>query len=345
MVLKAKAILLVGLMLLGEGAAARVYTLKFATLAPEGSTWMNLISQWARGVEGRSQGRIRVKIYPGGVSGDEPDMLRKIRFGQLHGAALTGFGVGQIYPPARVLEMPFLFRDYDEIDYVRERLTPEFRPRLREHGFELLGMTEVGIVRFFSKAPIRSLADLKGRRIWLWAGDPLAQAFFKASGLSPIPLSITEVFTSLSTGLIDTVYSPPLAAIAMQWFTKTPYMTETAMGNSIGALVIANRFFRRLPEDLRALLVDTGEQTAVQMAEASQRDNIKSLRVLKDYGIEFVQWRSQDMHQLLKTRDRAATALAKQGYIPGELYDRVSAMLDKYRAQQGAGGTDAASAQ
>jgi TRAP-type C4-dicarboxylate transport system substrate-binding protein len=343
-VLNAKAILLVALMLLAQGASARVYTLKFATLAPEGSTWMNLIAEWAQGVEARSQGRIRLKIYPGGVSGDEPDMLRKIRFGQLHGAALTGFGVGKIYPPTRVLEMPFLFRDYAEIDYVRERLTPDFRPKLREHGFELLGMTEVGIVRFFSKAPIRSLADLRGRRIWLWAGDPLAQAFFTASGLSPIPLSITEVFTSLSTGLIDTVYSPPLAAIAMQWFTKTHYMTETAMGNSIGALVIANRFFNRLPEDLRSLLVETGEETALKMAEASQRDNIKSLDVLKDYGIEFVQWREDDMHQLLETRDRAASALAKQGYIPAQLYDRVSAMLEKYRAAQGADSRDAASA-
>ncbi|MDH5513172.1 MAG: TRAP transporter substrate-binding protein DctP, partial [Gammaproteobacteria bacterium] len=168
--------------------ADETYVLKFATLAPQGSTWMNIIEDWAGKVEAESKGRLKFKLYPGGVSGDEPDVLRKIRFGQLHGAAMTGHGIGHIYSPVRVLEIPFLFRSYDEVDHVRARLMPEIRAGFRENGFELIGWMEVGFIQLFSQEPIYSLEDMRKRRIWLWQGDPLGKAFFAASGISPVPL-------------------------------------------------------------------------------------------------------------------------------------------------------------
>ena len=137
------------------------YTLKFATLAPQGSTWMNIITDWSKQVEKESQGRLRFKLYPGGVSGDEPDVLRKIRFGQLHGAALTGHGIGQIYSPARIFEIPYLFRDVQEIDAVRAQFMPELEAGFRKNDYELLGWMEMGFLRFFSKHPIPTLNDLK----------------------------------------------------------------------------------------------------------------------------------------------------------------------------------------
>ncbi len=317
---------------LDTAAAGQGHVLRFATLAPEGSAWMERIAEWAGEVAARSQGRLRLKIYPGGVSGDEAEMLRKIGHGRLQGAALTGIGIGEIYSPARVLEMPFLLRDYEEIDHVRRRLLAELRAGFRGRGFELLGLTEVGINQFYSKAPVRSLADLRERRVWLCAGDPLAKAFLSVADLNPVIMPITEVFKGLSTGRIDTVYSPPLAAIALQWFTQTRYVTEMAMGNSIGALVIATRFFDDLPEDLQSVLRSSGEQAAERMAQGSRQENRRSLEVLKDYGLRFVQWREDDLQQVLQTRDRAAALLAEQGYIPAELYRRVRAMLEVYRA-------------
>ncbi len=320
------------LLLLQPGAWARdAYVLKFATLAPEGSTWMNIITDWAKQVETESQNRLRFKLYPGGVAGDEPDVLRKVRFGQLHGTAVAGQGIGLIYSPARVLEIPFLFQDYGEIDYVRERLMPELRPGFREHGFELISWIEVGFVRFFSKSPIRSIEDMRKRHIWLWQGDPLAEAFFEVSELAPIPLSITEVFTSLSTGLIDTVYAPPLAAIAMQWFTKTRYVTDVAMGNGIGGLVIATRFFKKLPDDLQALLLETGHETGERLIRETREDNEKSVSVLKDNGLEFVPWETGDEERVIDLRDRAAAVLAEKDYIPASLFERVRTMLEDYR--------------
>ena len=311
------------------------YVIKFASLAPAGSTWMNVINEWAGKVDKESHGRLKFKFYPGGVSGDEPDMLRKIRFGQLHGAAITGHGIGAIYSPTRVLEMPFLFRNYEEVDYVRAKLMPEIRAGFRKNDYELLGWMEVGFIRFFSRTPIQSLDDLKKHRIWLWQGDPLGIAFFNASGISPVPLPITEVFTSLSTGLVDTVIAPPLGAIALQWFTKTPYMTEIPMADGIGGLVIAGKFFNNLPKDLQELLLRTGNETSEKLLVETRKDNEKSLDVLKKHGVTFtLGWKDVKEAEVFRIRDQAAADLAKSGYIPAEVYERARKALNEYREKK-----------
>lgn len=330
--LRSLAILMMTLTVTATWAAERPHTLKFATLAPPGSTWMNIIEAWAREVEERSEGRLVFKLYPGGVQGDEPDVLRKIRFRQLDGAALTGYGIGSIHSPARVLEMPFVFRSYDEIDHVRAHLMPQLEAGFRAGGFELLGWMEVGWVRLFSQHPIASLDELQRRRVWLWQGDPLGQAWFEASGVSPVPLSITDVFNSLSTGLIDTVYCTPLAALALQWFTKTDYMTDIPMANGIGALVVSSRFYEDLPDDLRRLLKETGDAAGQRLIAATRADNARSLEVLREEGLQIVLGpQDVDMDEVLAMRDRAAARLADSDYIPQAVFDRTWALLETYR--------------
>ena len=315
--------------------SAAEFTLKFATLAPAGSTWMNLLEEWGRSVHERSNGRLEFKFYPGGVQGDEPDVLKKIRFGQLHGGAFTGYGIGQMYSPARVLEMPFLFDNYAEIDHVRAQLMPEFEAGFQDRGYRLLGWMEVGFVYFFSQQPVDNFDDLKKRRIWLWQGDALGEAMFRAGELAPVPLSITDVFTSLSTGLIDTVYCTPLASIALQWFTKTQYVADLPLTNGIGALVVSNKFFDGLPPDLQAVLTETGHVAGEKLIAATRIDNDKSLDVLKQEGLKFVMPPEQiDRAELLRMRDAAAAELTASGYIPEDLYKRTWEHLKKYRAQQ-----------
>lgn len=328
--------LLLALLLLAavppSGHAATRYTLKFATLAPPGSTWMNILEDWGRTVSERSGGRLAFKFYPGGVQGDEPDVIRKMRFNQLQGAALTGYGIGQIYSPPRILEVPFLFRDYAEIDHVRAQFMPEFEQGFREHGYELLGWMEVGFVYFFSQKPITSFDDLRKLRIWMWQGDPLGEAMFRASGLSPVPLSITDVFTSLSTGLIDTVYCTPLASIALQWFTKVDYVTNLPMANGIGGLLVSRRFFDRLPPDLQQLLRETGAETSRELIRQTRIDNERSLEVLREEGLQFVFDPEQvDQAELERMRDQAAAQLTADSYIPGPLFERTRALLENYR--------------
>ena len=317
--------------------AAPEYLIKFATLAPAGSTWMNLLQDWDSELRRRSDGRIGFKFYPGGVQGDEPEVLKKMRFHQLQGGAFTGYGIGRMYSPARVMELPFLFRDTGEIDYVRSQFDAQFRKGFEAAGYELLGWMEVGFVHMFSTRPLHSLDDMKSRRVWLWQGDPLGQAFFDASGISPVPLSIVDVYTSLSTGLIDTVYAPPLGAIALQWFTRTPYVSSVPLTNGMGALVVSKPFFDSLPDDLQSLLLETGRSTGDRLIAATRTDNRKSLDTLREYGVKFVEPGAGMSEQvLLDLRDRAAAELVKSGYIPAAVYDRTRDLLKQYRATHGA---------
>jgi TRAP-type C4-dicarboxylate transport system substrate-binding protein len=316
------------------------YLLKFATLAPPGSAWMNLLEEWGENVRTRSKGRLKFKFYPGGVQGDEPEVLKKMRFNQLQGGAFTGYGIGRIYSPARVMELPFLFRDFGEIDHVRAHFMPEFRKGFRNNGYELVGWMEVGFVHMFSKQPINSLEDMKSRRVWLWQGDPLGQAFFKASGISPIPLSIVDVYTSLSTGLIDTVYAPPLGALALQWFTKTKYVSSISLTNGMGGLIVTRRFFDRLPAELQTILRESGEETGEKLVAATRIDNEKALVEIKQRGMIFVEpGEGMSQSDLRDIRDRAAAQLVESDYLPSAVFEKTRALLEQYRAGQHSGNT------
>ncbi|VAX12487.1 TRAP-type C4-dicarboxylate transport system, periplasmic component [hydrothermal vent metagenome] len=335
--------LLILLLALSFNSVARDrWVFKFATLIPPDTAWMKEIDRWAAEVARESQGRLKFKIYPGGIMGDEPDVLRKIRSRQLQGAFFTGYGIGHIYSPARVLEMPFLFKNTDESDYVRDRLMPEIERGFRKHGFELLGWPELGFIHFFSKYPIRSLAELKTRHIWLWQGDPMGEAFVKVAGVAPIPLSIMDVYMQLSAkhGSIDTVYNSPFGALALQWYTKLKYATNISMTNGIGSLVVSNRFFNSLPPDLQALLKRTGKITGQHITAIERRDNQESIAQLKQSGIKFMwDWNEKEFKELLSLRDQAAKIMADSGYIPHEYFARTRKMLEAFRARKAASGT------
>jgi len=311
------------------------YIIKFATLAPPGTAWMNLLEEWGENVKTRSNGRLAFKFYPGGVQGDEPEVLKKMRFNQLQGGAFTGYGIGRMYSPARVMELPFLFRNVEEIDHVRAQFMPEFKKGFRDNGYELVGWMEVGFVHMFSNQPIRSLEEMKSRRVWLWQGDPIGQAFFKASGISPIPLSIVDVYTSLSTGLIDTAYAPPLGAIALQWFTKTKYVSSISLTNGMGGLIVSRRFFDRLPADLQAILRESGEEAGEKLVTATRIDNDKALDELKQRGMIFVEpGEGMGEADLLAIRDRAAAQLVESDYLPSALFEKTRSLLEQYRSGQ-----------
>ncbi|MBE9559845.1 MAG: TRAP transporter substrate-binding protein DctP [Proteobacteria bacterium] len=314
--------------------AQQVYTLKFATLMPTGTAWSKLMDDWVKEIEDKSKGRIKVKMYSGGVMGDEPDVLRKIRKGQLHGGLFTGYGIGRIYSPARVLEMPFLFKSVDESDYVREQMMPDIEAGFRKSGFELLGWPEVGFIHFFSTRRITSVDDIRDLRIWLWQGDPLGEAFFKAAGIDPIPLSIMDVYTQLSAkhGSIDTVYTSTFGAIALQWYSKLKYATHIPLTNAIGGVIVSNRFYNKLPADLQQLLKTTGKKMGDDIRLNAREENRKSIGLLEKNGIEFMfDWDEVNMDEILKIRDDAALYLEQTDYIPAEMFAKTKKMLTDYR--------------
>ncbi len=316
--------------------AEKVYTLKFATLLPTGTSWTKTLDNWVKDIEQKSGGRLKFKVYPGGVMGDEPDVLRKIRKGQLHGGLFSGYGIGRIYSPARILELPFLFKNTDESDYVRNQLMPEIEAGFREKGFELLGWPEVGAIHFFSKHKITSIDDMKKSRIWLWQGDPLGEALFEAADIKPVPLSIIDVYPQLSAkhGSIDTVYMSTFGAIALQWYAKVKYASHISVTNAIGAIIVSNKFYNKLPKDLQQLLRQSGIAASDKIRLQTRNENIRSKQLLIDNGIEFYwDWDTVNMDEFITIRDKAAAHLIKTNYIPQAFFDKTRFYLDEHRKQ------------
>jgi TRAP-type transport system periplasmic protein len=296
---------------------AQQYTIKFATVAPQGSTWYNVMKEYDDAIRKESGGRMGFKIYPGGTSGEEKDVIRKMRVGQLHSAGFTGVGLGEIAPKVRVLDAPFLFKSYTEVDYVHEMFNQEFEKAFEDGGYINLGWAEVGFVYVFTKTPVKNAQDLKGVKMWMWEGDPIAEAAFKALNVSPIPLSLADVLTSLQTGLVDGMYTSPLAAISLQWFTRVKYALELPLADSHGAVLIAKKEYDKLPQDLQEILVRNGRIYMKKLTELSRQDNQKSLEQLKKSGIIFLSPGTE--------KDRAGYEqmgkTARQSLV-GKLYDQ-----------------------
>ncbi len=315
-------------------APAQEYTIKFASLAPEGSTWMNVLKEYDEAVRKESGGRLGFKIYAGGVQGEDKDVLRKMRLGQLHSAGLTGVGLGEIASKVRILDSPFLFNSYDEVDHVYSAFSEEFDKEFRANNYVLLGWAEVGWVYLFTNTPVRTLADMNGVKMWMWEGDRVAEATFRALGLSPIPLSVIDVLTSLQTGLINGAYTSPLAALVLQWNTRVKYMMNLPLADASGAVVITKRKFDELPADLKDILVRNGKKYMRELTVKSRRENAQAITTLQKNGIQLIEVTSQ------KTIDdyKAAGKKARQVLV-GTLYDqdflnRVEKSLTELRAKK-----------
>jgi TRAP-type C4-dicarboxylate transport system substrate-binding protein len=265
---------------------AQQYTIKFATLAPEGSTWIKIMRDYDKAVREQSGGRLGFKIYAGGVAGDEKDVIRKIRLGQYHSGGFTGVGIGEAAKNVRILDAPFLVKNTDEIDFITSTFEPQFKQSLEEGGLVLLGWAEVGFVYIYSDRPVYSPEDLKNSKTWMWEGDPIAQAVFQAIGVSPIQLSITDVMQSLQTGMINTVYNSPLGLVALQWFTRVKYMMGEPLAISSGAVLVSKKMFDTLPKDLQDILITNGQKYFRELTLASRKENAEAIETLKKKGIE-----------------------------------------------------------
>jgi TRAP-type C4-dicarboxylate transport system substrate-binding protein len=262
--------------------------LKLATVAPEGSTWMNVMREMDDSVRTATETRVGFKFYPGGVQGDELVVLRKIRLGQLHGGGFSGQGLGEIASELRVIEVPFLFESGAEVDHVHEKLDPTFEKIVEEKGYVLLGWAEVGFIYVFTDRPVRAPEDLKQVKMWLWEGDPLATAFFAAYGISPIPLALTDVLTALDTKLINGVYSSPLACIALQWFTRVSYMTDLRLTHATGAVVIDRRAWEKIEPADRERVRSVAATCFRRLVDRTRVENEESIGVMKKRGIQIV---------------------------------------------------------
>lgn len=309
-------------------------TVKVALVTPEGSTWTETLHRFAEEVAERTGGEVRFQIYAGGVSGDELDVLRKMRSNRIHAAGFSGVGLGVILPEVRILEAPLLFRSYEEVDFVKARLHDRFAQALASKGFVLLGFAEAGFVYFFSDPDPSGPGALREVKMWSWKGDPVAQTFLETFGIPTVPLHLADVNTGLETGMINAFYSPPLAAVAFQWYTRIRHMLDYPMVNSTGALLIDRRIFQRLSPEHRSLLLELGARYCRELVQQTRRDNREALAVLEESGIRFVAPSAEQVADFEKNARK--TYEKNMGELYGrELFEQVRSLLEAHRASGG----------
>lgn len=314
-------------------ALAKATTIKVALVTPDGSTWTNTIREMASELKKKTNGDVKLKIYPGGIKGDEMDVLRLMRANRLHASGFSGVGLGIILPQIRILEAPLLFKNYAEIDHVKTRLFDQFAVEFEKKGYVLLGFAEAGFVYFYSKKSLRGPEALKSVKMWAWKGDPVAETFLKTFGIRTYPLHLADVNTGLETGMIDSFYSPPLAAVAFQWTTRVEHILDYPMVNSTGALLVSKRTFYRLSEENRKLLKTISLKYCARLVDQTRQENKAALTVLTESGIQ-VDTPTEDQIAMLAQNANKTYEENIPSLYSRELFDQVSGILKEFRAGQ-----------
>ena len=328
--------LLVGiLILLFSGYRASVeakerYIIKLATLAPEGTTWMNTFHKINEEIKKRTGGMVKLRAYPGGVLGGDRDMIRKIRIGQIHAGGFTGMGLGSINGDIFVMEIPFLFQNYEEVDYALDRMNDYFRRGFEKKGYVLLGWSEIGFVYLLSNVPVTSVKDIKGTKVWLWEGDPIARPVLRKAGVAPIPLGIPDVLMALQTNLIDVVYASPLAAIALQWFTKVKYMTDLPLIYSLGGILLSKRMFDKIPGNLQDIVKEVFHNHVALLNVRTRKDNDEAVRVMQKQGIKLVSPTDEETKEFKRISLEAIDELGDKVFSKDVLV-QVKSHINQYR--------------
>jgi TRAP-type transport system periplasmic protein len=292
-------------------------TLKYATLAPENTVWAKTIKKCVDEIAAKTNGQVQIKVFYGGIAGDEPSVMRKLKTGTIDIASFTGQTLGTVVSESRLLELPYFFENSRQIDAVVAKIYPELSKKFMAQGIVLAGWGENGFVYLMSKnKPITKYADMQGVKIWAPKGDPLVKAMLAEYGLVPVYLGFEAVLPQLKTGGIDAFYAPPYGAIGLQWFREAKYITNSKLANAAGATLLAKSAYDRLTDDQKKIVHTTLEKYAYELTQELRRENEKSLQILLGKGLEKVEPNPEELAGL------KATAVKVQDKLVGELYSR-----------------------
>jgi TRAP-type C4-dicarboxylate transport system substrate-binding protein len=315
----------------GGGLSAQARTIKLGTLAPHGSPWYQIFRDMAEEWKVASGGSIEVRIYPGGVAGDEADMVRKMRIGQLHAAALTGAGLSGIAPEVQALQMPLMFESDEELDYVRDRISPALEAILDTRGFKLLTWGDAGWVHFFTQKPVVRPDDLKPLKLFIWSADSDYIELWKDFGFQPVPLAATDIHTALQSGLINAFTTTPIAALSFQWFALAPHLTDLKWAPLVGAIVISSRTWETIREATRPLLLAAAHEAGARTQRRVRELGGEAVEVMKKHGLV--------VHHVPRATAALWERSVRAGYprivgrlVPADMVARVERLRAEYRA-------------
>lgn len=312
--------------------AVHAQTLKIATIAPEGSSWMNDMRAGAKAIEKATDGRVKFKFYGGGVQGNDKQVMRKMRTGQLHGGAFTSSALNQFQKDGDLFSMPLTFDSIEEVRLVRNEMEGEIRQRLEDAGYVNFGFAGAGFAYMMSNKPLASLADLKGQKVWIPEGDPIGFAALRALGVAPVIMPVTDVMTGLQTDLLDCVTVPPVGAVVFQWHTKLKYITELPIAYIYAALLIDKRQFAKLTPEDQLVVREVMEGTYRKFDRYGVSDNADAMNALVENGLKLV---SPDTAQISEWRsivNASHRELAEKGTFDVALLDQMEELIKAYRA-------------
>jgi TRAP-type C4-dicarboxylate transport system substrate-binding protein len=310
--------------------ADKSVVIKLGTLAPEGSSWIKTFTTLNAEVMKKTENQVQFKIYPGGVLGDEVDMLRKLKIGQIQGVALTSAGLSALFKEMDVLQIPFLFQTYEEVDASLKKMDSFFRKGLEDNGYILLGWSEAGFVYLMSTVPIASLADLKKAKVWIWEDSPMSKAIFDEAGVKAIPLTIPDVLVGLQTGLVEVVYAPPVGAISLQWFTKIKYLTDVPLIYLAGGVVVKKDLFKQIPQASQNLILESFQRHLDQLKVITRNENRDAINVMVKNGVKMITSSKNQIDEYKRLSNNAI------GHISGptfskKVFDEFTSFLESYR--------------
>lgn len=270
--------------------------IKVGVLAPEGTGWAKNIKKMTTEIKEATKGNVELKVYYGGSQGDEQDVLRKIRIGQLHGGIFTGKTLGEINGDVRVIELPFTFnQNREKALKTLQNLAPYFSQKFEQNKFKNLGTFEIGQVYFVTQKKVSNLNDIKTLKIWSWDGDPVVSALFEAMNLHGVPLALPDVLSSLSTGVVEAAYAPPIGILALQWNTKVKYMVDFPVTYSVGAFVITSAAWQKIAPADQKIVEEIAKKYEAEINNGNAKDNADALAAMKAQKIEFIKFSDADV--------------------------------------------------
>jgi len=324
--------LALALMLAATSASAQTaLRIKLGTLAPQGSTWHQLLLSMAQDFVTASSGKVELKIYAGGTQGNEGEMIRKMSIGQLQAASMTSIGLREITPEPQAEDVPFMIGSYDEYDYVHERVRGKLEDAIARKNYQVLQWGEVGFVYLFSTQPYRTPADFGKGKVFTWNGDPGAEAAWKAAGFHPVVLSSTDLIPALTSGMINIVAQSPLYAYTANLYSRANHMLDLRWGLLTGATVVRKDAWEKIAPGVRQELLRIAEDYSKKTRDDIRKQNEDAIVQMKKRGLNV---QKPDDVQAWQDAAEQANAVVRGKVVPAPIYDEVKRYRDEYRAQQ-----------
>ena len=306
----------------------RKIVVKMATLAPEGTEWHGMLIEMGQEWKKATDGLVHLRIYPGGVIGDERDMVRKMRIGQIHSAGITTEGLTEIVPEFAAFYIPLAFKNEEDIQLVLDNLYGELDKKLEEKGFKLLYLADLGWAYWFSNSKVTSPLDLKDKKIFTWAGDFKWAEIYKKAGFNPVPLASTDILSGLQTGLIDAMSTMPLYALAQQSFGITNHMLDLKWGTLLAGIIIDMKTWNRIPNKYHDNLISIANDIRERQKETNKNAEAQAIAAMKEYGLIIHSPTEEETKLWQKEVDKMGPYL-RGNVIPADVYDRVIRLTQK----------------